>query len=150
MRNFVHGKCSNCGAEVKKPYRLSSRRKSARRLYCSDECQSNGSAKIWTQKRAHNFWLKVDILSEQDCWEWRGYKDPNGYGRYGRIPAQRIAFELAKGAIGNLCVCHSCDNPPCCNPNHLWLGTQQENIIDMNKKGRGNISGLRRTNGHAP
>lgn len=81
----------------------------------------------------------VDI--ESGCWEWQGSKDPKGYGqltvkmRHWR--AHRYAWYLANGAIPDgLCVCHHCDNPSCCNPSHLWLGTNQENIADRHRKGR--------------
>lgn len=52
--------------------------------------------------------------------------------------AHRIAYTLTYGPIGNRYVLHHCDNRMCCNPAHLWLGTQRENLADMNAKGRGN------------
>lgn len=76
------------------------------------------------------------------CWEWIG-----GFtGKYGsfkdgignRISAHRFSWELAFGNIPEeLIVCHSCDNPKCVNPSHLFLGTHQDNTDDMNKKARG-------------
>jgi len=50
--------------------------------------------------------------------------------------AHRIAYELLKGPTGDFFVLHTCDNPPCCNPDHLWLGTQADNIKDCKEKGR--------------
>lgn len=76
------------------------------------------------------------------CWLWLGTKTEDGYGqmwngRRSRI-AHRIAYELEFGEIPpGLLVCHRCDNPPCCNPAHLFLGTVMDNALDMIAKGRG-------------
>lgn len=78
------------------------------------------------------------------CWEWTGYRDRDGYGkvrvraiRSAPIAAHRIAYERAKGPVPpGMFVCHACDNPPCCNPDHLWLGTNRENQNDAVAKGR--------------
>jgi hypothetical protein len=88
-------------------------------------------------------WNHVSNYGEFDkCWEWLGYVGTNGYGRitinYGDELVHRVAYQLAKGNISNgLFVCHSCDNRKCCNPDHLWLGTQADNLTDMYAKGRG-------------
>ena len=78
-----------------------------------------------------------------ECWEWRGWRDPNGYGRLGKGPRSLLAHRIAKAiAIGvtlddlALDVCHRCDNPPCVNPDHLFLGTHTDNMRDMRRKGR--------------
>ena len=89
-----------------------------------------------------SFWAKVDKKGERDCWEWQASRHPrSGYGQVnqsGRMKkAHRVAWEFTNGAIPNgIYVCHKCDNPPCCNPNHLFLGTQLDNMNDCGKKGR--------------
>ncbi len=76
-----------------------------------------------------------------ECWEWQKNRIKRGYGQLGHmgkaLMAHRVAWEVAFGPIPEgLQVCHSCDNPPCCNPAHLWLGTQADNNRDMVAKGR--------------
>lgn len=96
------------------------------------------------------FWEKVDKSAGPDgCWLWQAQVHPRGYGRFAigsrtdktrqQVPAHRVAYELGNGPIpeGHY-VCHRCDNPPCCNPAHLFTGTQQENMNDMKAKGRQN------------
>lgn len=81
------------------------------------------------------------IRRTDGCWLWQGFRNHKGYGHFaihGRdYKAHRVAFELATGRHpGRLLVCHSCDNPPCVNPAHLWLGTMSDNALDMHAKGR--------------
>lgn len=92
-------------------------------------------------KDISRFWKKVDKRSDHECWNWTAYKDKLGYGFMevsGKKQASyRIAYMIAYGEIQNgLCVCHKCDNPSCCNPKHLFAGTQLDNIKDRNTKGR--------------
>jgi hypothetical protein len=91
---------------------------------------------------AERFWSKVEVsLENNSCWLWHGQIQPSGYGvtwKDGRHHyAHRLAYELEHGEISRgMRVCHFCDNPPCCRPSQLFLGTQQENIQDMRRKGR--------------
>jgi len=90
---------------------------------------------------AERFWEKVQQLTKEECWPWTASKDEVGYGRFwcdGKtVAAHRFAYELVCGRIeGGRFVMHACDNPSCCNPKHLSLGTAQENSTDMLSKGR--------------
>lgn len=77
-----------------------------------------------------------------DCVEWTGYRNTSGYGiathKGSKVRAHRLEWEREYGPIPEgLCVLHHCDNPPCINVKHLFLGTQRENIEDRDRKGRG-------------
>jgi hypothetical protein len=93
----------------------------------------------FSEKQINLFWSKVDIRGEDDCWEWQGGKDKDGYGTVKRdgksLRSNRVAYELVFGEPQHN-VLHSCDNPACCNPNHLWDGTHKENMEDMVSKNR--------------
>ena len=78
-----------------------------------------------------------------ECWPWTGYRTKFGYGvayhKGMKSTAHRIAYHLAGNPlIIGLVVAHKCDNPPCCNPNHLFLATQKQNMDDCARKGRTN------------
>lgn len=90
------------------------------------------------------FWSKVHILGPDDCWVWTAARLKRGYGVIGRGGrgqkgsrlAHRIAYELSNEPIPDgLLVCHRCDNPPCCNPSHLFIGTGKDNAQDALRKG---------------
>lgn len=90
------------------------------------------------------FWGKVDIKSEQECWEWKAAKTSKGYGKFSDksngipwITAHRFSYKLHYGIDPtDSFVCHSCDNPSCVNPHHLWLGDSGDNNRDARDKGR--------------
>lgn len=81
-----------------------------------------------------------DFLIEgmpDECWIWTGRLDSKGYGALNRTLAHREAYRRTNGPIpAGKHVLHSCDNPPCCNPAHLFLGTQADNNADRNSKER--------------
>lgn len=93
------------------------------------------------------FWSKVDRSSGRvGCWWWTGTVISKGYGWFhhsparGRVYAHRFSWELAHGKLSDgMAVCHSCDNPRCVNPAHLWLGTIADNNRDKLDKGRSNM-----------
>ncbi len=93
-------------------------------------------------------WQKVDVKGPNDCWIWDGalsdgygYAYMGGMNESGNFKAERVSrivYRLVNGELGpGQKVLHTCDNPPCCNPAHLWAGTQLDNIRDMLAKGRG-------------
>ena len=92
----------------------------------------------WLQSDTNRFWSKVSYPgNDQDCWEWIAYRDKDGYGIFDNKRSHRLSWEFYNGDIpNNLHVCHECDNPPCCNPDHLFLGTALENNQDRTNKGR--------------
>lgn len=104
--------------------------------------------KLW-RKDPETFWRKVDKAAPGGCWEWTGRltagKSTGGYGTFGRAKsvtgdeqlAHRISWVLANGEIpAGLSILHRCDNRKCVNPDHLFLGTQLDNMRDMLAKGR--------------
>lgn len=136
--------CCVCGKEFHKKPRDIAR---GRGQYCSLPCHMSGRVSKNAEARlqetrediALRFWAKVE--KGDGCWLWVGSKQSGGYGSFTNNQvsqiASRAAYQLIHGDIpSDLQVCHRCDNPPCCNPAHLFLGTNKENAQDAAKKGR--------------
>ena len=105
-------------------------------LYCSKRCW----AQHRTQPLADRFWSSV--IKTETCWLWQGRRNNKGYGLITlghdtTMLVHRLAYELTYGMImpGLFCL-HRCDTPLCCRPDHLWLGSQADNMRDMSQKGR--------------
>ena len=102
------------------------------------------------------FWAKVEKKGPDECWLWKAGSKAEGYGMFwvdGKTrKASRVAYTIEKGKIPDdgthhgTCVCHKCDNPACCNPAHLFLGTTMDNTADRHAKGRSTRGG---TNGNS-
>lgn len=139
--------CRQCGNITEK------KRRSAKSKFCSPSCRSKHTAdKFWREhavsedvqhlRDVERFWKKCRMLEVDDCWMWLSGLFSNGYGQFwkksGSIPAHRFAWQVSHGreAPKDLHVCHTCDNPLCVNPAHLFLGTALDNKLDCVSKGR--------------
>lgn len=130
----------------------------AARKYCSLKCNAAACPppKAKPKPLADRFWPKVDRRGDDECWPWLASKDEHGYGMihvkntghsrhkgdHGGGHSTRshiVAFKLSGGVLlpGQI-VCHHCDNPPCCNPKHLYAGNQLMNVGDRERRGRSN------------
>lgn len=129
--------CLHCGMAFHRP---PSRVARGENRYCSKPCRSAGVKAKNARNLLARFHARVDTAG--DCWEWIGGRTMAGYGLFSttgnnHVLAHRFAYTLAYGPIPEgLLICHSCDNPPCCNPDHLWLGNDAVNAADMVAKGR--------------
>lgn len=102
---------------------------------------------ILSDSAVDRFLTKVLITSRLECWPWLGALDNYGYGLMGvdgkTIKAHRLSYSIHTGPIRDgLHVLHTCDNRECCNPNHLWLGTNEQNTADKvakNRQARGDV-----------
>src|SRR4051812_9455441 len=142
------GRCPRCKRrEYMRAYqqRPDAREKSltrARRWYQANRPEGPPGERKRGPKQApleERFWSRVNKTA--NCWLWTGALDGYGYGYFyvgdGRVAkAHRMAFLLTAFDPGELDVLHSCDNPRCVRPSHLFLGTQADNLADMRTKGR--------------
>lgn len=129
----VQKTCQTCGSPYDVvPY------KAQNSHFCSLPClhKANGERQRVVTSTTFFDWAQ----SKEGCWEWPFSRNRYGYGKcrlLGETVAHRVAYVLTRGPIplGYL-VCHRCDNPPCVRPDHLFLGTQQDNTADRDAKGR--------------
>lgn len=121
-------KCIDCGKSIWVPNRR-----------CRP-CYEKNRNIFYAKNRLSSFMDKIE--KTKTCWIWKAASTGFGYGSFRNKMAHRESYELFIGEIPkNLWVLHRCDNPPCVNPKHLFLGTLQDNITDMVRKGRSNHGG---------
>lgn len=143
---IITSTCVECGESLQIE---SWQMRRGRGKFCSIPCrQASMLRKSWEARRARfekEFWAKVDQSARPSgCWPFLGSNRRGGYGRlimYGKYHlAHRVSYRLAIGEIPDgLLVCHRCDNPPCCNPQHLFLGDHLANMRDRDAKGRASL-----------
>jgi HNH endonuclease len=103
-------------------------------------CETAGCGWSGDENMRQRLLSKIDRKSPDECWPWTARVNQCGYGTF-KIGtknwlAHRVVYSILVGPLGKFCVCHSCDNPGCCNPNHLWLGTPFDNARDRVLKNR--------------
>ena len=150
--------CARCGAEFRAPFRKHPQR------YCSYSCASIAKPPR-VRTLLERFWAKVAVIEDaHSCWLWAGACEGQGYGKFVgskseghfHFKAHRIAWKIVAGPIPDgMGVLHTCDNPPCVRNDgegwyevggilhprrgHLFLGTDADNAVDREQKGRGNL-----------
>lgn len=136
------GVCSRCG----EPYAGTGWCNTCSRAQQAAKRREKGVPQKGNTSDESYFWSRVQIGGNDECWPWLGAKKAAGYGNITiesgvvrtTIGSHRLAWEYANGRSvpTGMCICHRCDNPPCCNPKHLFLGTQADNMADKIAKGR--------------
>ncbi len=93
-----------------------------------------------TESDIKRFWGKVD--KDGDCWQWIPDSGTYGFFTIGNhtFKAHRVSYTIKNGDPGGICVCHTCDNPGCVKPAHLWLGTYSDNIRDRDRNGSAKLN----------
>jgi hypothetical protein len=142
-RTQITKTCPACGKEFQHTSQQ------PKRKFCSPQCLgASRTIRFKGKTRGRPSWQEQIAIflarfsDNSQCWEWSGSWASTGYGRLNpkrgfTVSAHRGAWEVVNGPIPNgLFVLHHCDNPPCCNPSHLFLGTPKDNTQDMLTKGR--------------
>lgn len=105
----------------------------------------NDGCKMYDDNFISKFWAKVEIRDQDDCWLWNGAamkKDGRGIvwspstKKNELAPRVSLQIKLGRKIANGLFACHTCDNPACVNPGHLWEGSCRDNAIDASEKGR--------------
>lgn len=135
----IEVKCAACGAKLLRQRSRVFGKYSAKEAYCDEKCR-------YSKPAGERLLMHVDKL-ENGCWVWNRASTHGGYGvmtfNGERIGTHRLSYECFVGPIpAGLHVLHKCDNPPCCNPEHLFLGTPMDNTLDKMRKGRCGIRNL--------
>ena len=126
--------CEQCGVT----FRIKTKASSAR--FCSPACSAAHQSEVRVIPIEDRIWKFVQ--KTDGCWEWTGQRCARGYGLVAVTHttvrrAHRVIWELVNGPIpAGMVICHHCDNPPCVRPDHLFIGTQADNMRDMQAKGR--------------
>lgn len=121
-----------------------------KKLLARGMCSMHYSRDIYKPKPSdrgsieERFWRKVARAAPDECWEWQGSRKPANYGsiwggaKIGKVLlAHRVSYEIHNGPLPDgAVIMHTCDNPPCCNPAHLVLGTHKVNAEDKVEKAR--------------
>ena len=105
-----------------------------------------------TPKQISNFWSKVTVKKDDECWLWKGALN-KGYGwvkiNGKTLGAHSVSWMIKNGELQpELFCCHKCDVPNCVNPNHLFVGTPKDNMTDMISKGRQDYTKCRKGENH--
>jgi hypothetical protein len=121
---------------------------STRKWFTNDQRGRGADGTFEREKPKEYFDRNIEINSVTGCWNWIGNRFNTGYGAFKNrtylghpraIPASRASWMMHKGPIPKgLWICHTCDNPPCVNPDHLFLGTAKDDMVDCKNKGRTN------------
>lgn len=106
--------------------------------FCSPKCYRIVQRRLFSESCESRFWKKVTIKSDNECWSWNGSRCANNYGhltiQHKTWKAYRYSWMIKNGPIPKrMNICHSCNNPPCVNPSHLYLATHKQNMADASR-----------------